>query len=170
MMGTLSPEQVGEWFEIEARPMTLYARQWLDLDQAEDVVQEAFVRLMQQSAAPAHIKGWLYRAVRNLALNRLRSQGRRQCREEMAAEDRPPWFELDPGVALDARQAEAALRAMSAEDKELITLRIWGGLSLEQIASILGWSTATVFRRYREALNRIRTQMQKPTVCVTRNP
>jgi RNA polymerase sigma factor (sigma-70 family) len=160
-MGTPSPQQVGEWFETEAGPMVLYARQWLDAGQAEDVVQEAFLRLMQQTNPPDQAKAWLYRAVRNLALNRLRSIGRRRCREEQLADETPAWFESDPGVGIDARQAEAALRRLPAEERELVTLRIWGGLPLDQIASILGWSTATVFRRYRNVLQQLRAEMEK---------
>jgi RNA polymerase sigma-70 factor, ECF subfamily len=166
-MGTASPEQVGEWFETEAGPMVLYARQWLDAGQAEDVVQEAFLRLMQQTQRPDHVKAWLYRAVRNLALNRLRSMGRQRRREEQVADATPAWFESDPGVGMDARQAEATLRMLPAEERELITLRIWGGLPLDQIASILGWSTATVFRRYRDVLQRIRTEMERP--CLSKS-
>jgi RNA polymerase sigma factor (sigma-70 family) len=166
-MGTPNPEQVGQWFETEAGAMVLYARQWLDAGQAEDVVQEAFLRLMQQTQAPDHVKAWLYRAVRNLALNRLRSTGRQRCREEKVADETPAWFVSDPGVGMDARQAEAAMRMLPAEERELITLRIWGELSLEQIASILGWSTATVFRRYRDVLKRIRTEMERP--CLSKS-
>jgi RNA polymerase sigma-70 factor, ECF subfamily len=160
-MGTPNPEQVGEWFETEARPMVLYARQWLDAGQAADVVQEVFLRLMQQTQPPEQVKPWLYRAVRNLALNRLRSIGRQRWREEKLADETPAWFESDPGVGMDARQAEAVLRRLPAEERELVTLRIWGGLPLGQIASILGWSTATVFRRYRNALQQMRTEMEK---------
>jgi RNA polymerase sigma-70 factor (ECF subfamily) len=160
-MGTPNPEQVGEWFETEARPMVLYARQWLDAGQAADVVQEVFLRLMQQTQPPEEVKAWLYRAVRNLALNRLRSIGRQRCREEKLADEAPAWFESDPGVGMDARQAEAVLRRLPAEERELVTLRIWGGLPLGQIASVLGWSTATVFRRYHNALQQLRTEMEK---------
>jgi RNA polymerase sigma-70 factor, ECF subfamily len=159
-MGTPNPEQVGEWFETEAGPMVLYARQWLDSGQAADVVQEVFLRLMQQTQPPEQVKAWLYRAVRNLALNRLRSIGRRRCREERIACETPVWFESDPGLGIDARQAEAALRRLPAEEREIVTLRIWAGLPLDQIASILGCSTATVFRRYRNALQQIRTEME----------
>jgi RNA polymerase sigma-70 factor, ECF subfamily len=141
--------------------MVLYARHWLDAGQAEDVVQEAFLRLMQQTNPPDQAKAWLYRAVRNLALNRLRSIGRRRCREEQLADETPAWFESDPGMGMDARQAEAALRRLPAEERELVTLRIWGGLPLDQIASILGWSTATVFRRYRNVLQQLRAEMEK---------
>jgi RNA polymerase sigma-70 factor, ECF subfamily len=165
-MGTLNPDEVGGWFETESGPLVLYARQWLDCARAEDVVQEAFLRLMQQRIPPDHTKAWLYRAVRNLALNRVRSVGRRSQREETAAAAAPGWFVPDPGAELDARQAETALQALPADEREIVTLRIWGGLTLEEIGSALELSAPTVLRRYREALRRIRNQLEMP--CLTK--
>jgi len=163
-MGTLNREEVGEWFETEAGPLVLYARQWLDAEWAEDVVQEVFMRLLQQDLEVEHVKGWLYRAVRNLAFNRIRSIGRRRRREDEVATGTPGWFAPDAGAGIDARQAEAALRALPADEREIVTLRIWGGLTFEQMASVLGLSAATVLRKHREALKRIRTQLE--TACL----
>jgi RNA polymerase sigma-70 factor, ECF subfamily len=161
-MGTLNPDEVGGWFETEAGPLVLYARQWLDAEQAEDVVQEVFVRLMQQIVEVEHVKGWLYRAVRNVALNRVRAAGRRRRREETAGADVPGWFQPDPGMEIDARQAELSLGALPADEREIITLRIWGGLTLGQISSVVELSVATVFRKYRDALERIRKELESP--------
>lgn len=165
-MSSVNPDHVGEWFEIEAGPLVLYARQWLDLGQAEDVVQEVFLRLMQQRTEPEHMKAWLYRAVRNLAFNRVRSMERRRRREETVAAETPAWFDPDPGLEMDAREAERALQILPAEEREIVTLRIWGGLTLEQIASVLELSAPTILRRLREGLRRIRTELE--TSCCTK--
>ncbi len=165
-MGTLSREEVGERFETEAGPLMLYARHWLDAARAEDVVQDVFIRLMQQTIESQHVKGWLYRAVRNLALNRVRSSGRRRSREEDVANETPGWFVPDPGLGIDARRAEAILRGLPADEREIVTLRIWGGLTLEQMGTVLGISAATVLRKHREALQKIRTELEKP--CLTK--
>jgi RNA polymerase sigma-70 factor, ECF subfamily len=165
-MGTMNPDEVGGWFETESGPLVLYARQWLDSARAEDIVQEAFLRLMQQRLQPDHPRPWLYRAVRNLALNRARSIGRRHQREETAAAETTGWFEADPGLDIDARQAEAILQALPPDDREVVTLRIWGGLTLQEIGAAVDLSAPTVLRRYRDALRRIRTQLEKP--CLTK--
>ncbi len=161
-MGTLNLDEVGGWFETEAAPLVLYARQWLDAEQAEDVVQEVFLRLMQQTVRVEHVKGWLYRAVRNLALNRVRAAGRRRRREETVAADVPGWFLPDPGRDIDARQAELSMASLPADEREIVLLRIWGGLTLEQIGSVMELSEATVFRKHRDALGRIRKEMESP--------
>ena len=59
----------------------------------EDVVQEAFLLLVRQAVAPENPTGWLYRVVRNRAINAGRSQGRRARREAAVAARGEPWFE-----------------------------------------------------------------------------
>ena len=39
------PSQLSGWFETHGRALVLYARQWLDSDSAEDLVQDVFLRL-----------------------------------------------------------------------------------------------------------------------------
>jgi RNA polymerase sigma-70 factor (ECF subfamily) len=167
-MGTLNPEAVGEWFEAEAGSMVLYARQWLDHAHAEDVVQEAFIRLLQHEVDEEHVKGWLYRTVRNLVLNRFRGSERRRRHEAAACSETNGWFTAHPGIGIDARLAESVLRTLPPDEREIVTLRVWGGLTLEQIASVLDMSAASVFRKHRDALEKMRNRLEKPcltTIC-----
>lgn len=66
-MLAIQPNEIGHWFEKEAAALVLYARRWFNQAEAEaeEVVQEAFVRLMQQHRRPRHVRGWLYTTVRN---------------------------------------------------------------------------------------------------------
>src|SRR5688572_29310838 len=70
--------------------LVLYAQQWCD--GPEDVVQEAFIRLMRQRPVPDNVVGWLYRVVRNLAVSTSRTSGRRARHETAVASAREPWF------------------------------------------------------------------------------
>jgi len=167
-MASIGPSDLGRWFERESNALVLYARQWLDPAAAEDAVQDVFVNLMLQSPTPEHIKAWLYRAVRNRALKRVRSEGRRSDRENQVAAEAPGWFEPHPGDALDTCEAEAALRCLPADEREVVTLRLWGGLNLEEIASVLSMSVATVFRRYQAGIEGIRNQLEEPWARMTR--
>jgi RNA polymerase sigma-70 factor (ECF subfamily) len=161
-MGAIDASELGRLFESEASALVLYARQWLDVAMAEDAVQDAFVTLMAQGQQPAQPKAWLYRTVRNRALKIVRSRDRQEQREQRAALETPAWFEPHPGDLLDAQTAEAALRQLPAPEREIVTLRIWGGLTLEAVAGVMGCSVAAAFRQYRAALNRIRTELSKP--------
>jgi DNA-directed RNA polymerase specialized sigma24 family protein len=43
--------------------------------------------------------------------------------------------------------------------RQVLLARIWGGMTLEEVAELCGISTATAFRRYRAALEELRTQL-----------
>ena len=65
-MPRIAPEELGRLYREHAPALRLYVRQWLEGD--EDPVQDAFVRLAQQSPAPEQVLPWLYCVVRNGAL------------------------------------------------------------------------------------------------------
>lgn len=159
-MDRLKVSELGRWFEKEADGLVLYARQWLDQALAEDAVQDVFASLLRLSSKPQNMKAWLYRSVRNRALNQIRSRGRRQRREDTTAAETPSWFEPRPGEAIDARRAETALRALAEVEREIVTLRIWGGMTFEEIAATVPFSTATVLRKYRAGLAQLRKELE----------
>lgn len=137
--------------------LVLFARQWCC--SAEDVVQEAFVKLFRQSAEPDNVSGWLYRVVRHDAKNAARAESRRRRHERSAAEHRDVWFEPAPGHALDVEAATEALRSQPLELRETIVARLWGGLSFDEIASLTGTSPSSASRRYRAGLRALRQQL-----------
>jgi RNA polymerase sigma-70 factor (ECF subfamily) len=64
-------------FEALESPLLHYALRWLpSVEAAEDVVQEAFMRLHAQFGEVREARSWLYRTVHNLALNQLRRSGK----------------------------------------------------------------------------------------------
>ncbi len=63
----MTPTEIARLIDAHAAPLVLYARQWCDAP--EDVVQEAFIKLVRQSRPPADAVAWLYRVVRNGALD-----------------------------------------------------------------------------------------------------
>jgi RNA polymerase sigma-70 factor (ECF subfamily) len=64
---------------IDGAALALYAAQWTG--SPDDCVQEAFVELAQQRTVPGYVVGWLYRVVKNRALNVARGARRRRERE-----------------------------------------------------------------------------------------
>src|SRR6516225_3583234 len=86
--------------------LVLYARQWCDAP--EDVVQDAFLKLAALRTPPREVVPWLYRVVRNGALDAGKTARRRQQREARVA--RPEhWFAETEDNDLDAASAAAAL-------------------------------------------------------------
>jgi RNA polymerase sigma factor (sigma-70 family) len=156
-MTAVGPELLTRLLDEHGAALVLYAQQWCDMP--EDVVQEALLRLVRQSKVPENVVGWMYRVVRNGALSASRSARRRGRREAAAAHRGEPWFSPSQGGRLDAETATAALKQLSIEQRETIVARLWGGLTLEQIAALTGSSTSTVHRRYQSGLAALRERL-----------
>ena len=156
-MSTVGPQLLSWLIDEHGAALVLYAQQWCRTP--EDVVQEAFLQLMRQPAVPENVAGWLYRVVRNGAISAARSAARRGRHESAAAHRGEPWFDASEGQRLDAHEAAKALEQLSAEQREIIVARVWGGLSFEQIAELTGSSTSTAYRRYHAGLSALRERM-----------
>ena len=154
---SISPQHVTELVQRHFEPLVLYARQWSQTP--EDVVQEAFVRLLGQSELPGNSAGWLYRVVRNGAISAARSARRRSHRETSVAHRGEPWFESSPGGPIDAARATAGLEELPLEKREVIIARLWGGLSFEEIAELVGSPISTVHWRYQTGLASLRERL-----------
>jgi RNA polymerase sigma factor (sigma-70 family) len=150
--------------DVYSAPLVLYARQWCDAP--EDIVQEAFIKLVRQSRLPEDTVAWLYRVVRNGALDEAKMARRRLRRESASA--RPVLWFVEPEVdGLDAETAVAALERLAPDQREVIVARHWGGLSFEQIAGVIGCSASTAFRRYTAGVEHLRSQLG--VICPSRS-
>ncbi len=157
----MGPELLGRLVERHAAALVLYARQWCATP--EDVVQQAFLKLVAQRTPPNNPLPWLYRVVRNAALGAARTERRRQRHEAAAAARAPAWFAADPDAeGLDAEAATAALQALPLEEREVIVAHLWGGLTFEQIADMAGCSSSTAHRRYVAGLANLRERLRIP--------
>ncbi len=125
----------------------------------EDLVQDAFVSPGAQEIPPPDlILPWLYRVVRNAALASHRSAGRRRQREQKAGTPEA-WFSPVED-RLDADEATRRLAELELDLREVIVARIWGGLTFEDIAGLVGCSLATAHRRYQSGLAELRERLE----------
>ena len=140
-------------FSQLAPGLVLFARQWTrSAADAEDVVQEAFVKFWRRHHDIAN-RGLLYATVRSIALDFLRRDSRRARRESTPMSDVDqavePAFDLEDD---SQRALVAAIDLLPAEQREVLTLKIWSELTFAEIASALGISQNTAASRYRYAL------------------
>jgi RNA polymerase sigma-70 factor (ECF subfamily) len=150
----MTPRQLADLIAAHAAALVLFARQWCD--SPEDVVQETFCKLVRLRTPPADPAAWLFRAVRNAAIDAGRVTRRRARREQSAA--RPEqWFTEAEVDGLDA--AVAALESLPPEQREVIVARLWGGLTLEQAAAAAGCSVSTAHRRYEAGIQALRERL-----------
>jgi RNA polymerase sigma factor (sigma-70 family) len=156
----MGPDVLGRLVDEHAAALVLYARQWCA--GAEDIVQDAFLKLVAQKPPPTKALPWLYRVVRNAAISAARAERRRRRHETAAAERAPAWFAAADTTALDIAAATQALQALPIEQREIIVAHLWGGLPFEQIAELAGCSSSTAHRGYVAGLSALRERLRVP--------
>jgi len=147
--------------DAHAAALELFAARWTTAP--GDCVQEAFVELAGRSDEPEHVGAWLFRVVRNRALNAARSDRRRREREQVAARLRSAEANGSLASTLDAATLVDALDTLPRDSYEVVILRIWSGLLFEDIAAVLDCSVSTAHRRYRRALEHLRDVLEPPS-------
>ena len=145
--------------------LRLYARQWVDSTTADDVVQEVFVRLLSSQRTPAEPRTWLYRCVRNAAISASRSSRRRGKREQVVAADASAWFVPRPEDRIDGAAAQEAMSHLPLDQREIVALRIWSGLTLAEIREATGLPMSTIHDQFRAALGILRAHLE--STCKT---
>jgi RNA polymerase sigma factor (sigma-70 family) len=128
---------------------------------AEELVQEAFLRLHREWGSVDNPRGWLYRTVRNLALNHLRdARPEAQLDEERAAQE-----ESLPRDLLGRSEAIGIVRMLIAEmpeeDRNLINLKFQEGLKYGEISSRTGLSVGNVGFRLHNVLKALLDGMKR---------
>jgi RNA polymerase sigma factor (sigma-70 family) len=160
------PELLGQLIDRHAAALELYAAGWCDCP--EDVLQEVLIELAARQSVPEQIVSWLYRAVRNRAINAHRANCRRRRHEDEAARRRGAELIGWPGEWLDTRTAADALDVLPQELRETVVAHLWGGLTFRQIGVITDTSESTAHRRYQDALRQIRRLLTREP-CIEEN-
>ena len=156
-MPLVEAHEIAELVDRHAAALELYAAHWTDAP--EDCVQEAFVELARQLQRPGHVVAWLYQVVRNRAHNAARADRRRAHHEQLAALRRDSRQASDFG-AEDKLSLPEALAALAIEEREIVVLRIWSGLTWQQIADLTNTSSSSAQRRYVAALSELRKYLE----------
>lgn len=151
----LSAELIAALVERHAVPLQI----WLGrrCRTAEDVVQETFCRLAVLDRLPEQTAAWLYRVARNLAENQRVKGQRRLAREKHVAAREA--VDQDPSERLFADEVLEAVLQLDDPFREVVTARIWGQLTFDEIADLCGISAATASRRFRDALCELRKRL-----------
>ena len=126
-----------------------------DADVAEDIAQEAFVRLLKQSLPEAEVRPWLFTVAMNLVRDHARKTERRQRLLTTAPTLVTPAILPDEGVERSERVARvrAALERLSLRDRQLLLMRE-EGFKYEEIAAVIGVAPASVGTLIARALKR----------------
>ena len=145
------------FYEARAAALILYGRALgLSHGEAEDVLQETFLALMQRAEPPREPEHYCLRSFRNRALNYKRSLWRRLTRELESQR----WFERSPGEDEAERAAMERLAALPAVQREVIVLKIWNECTFEEAGALLEISPHTAAGRYRYGLQKMKSRLE----------
>ena len=160
------PDQWTAWLDRHIAALILFARQWVPRhSDAEDVVQEAFIRFWRSRDRVSEPAAYFYACVKHVALDWQRGRKRRSSREEATARSEAETLFTSPLEQDERREAiEAALRNLPVSQREVLVMRIWGGLSFPQIAAALQVSADTAKSRHRYALAKLREQLAEESI------
>jgi len=140
-------------YKAKAAELILYGRALgLSHGEAEDVLQETFLALLQRADPPEEPERYCVRSFRNRALNYRRSFWRRVTREWESLR----WFERSEGETPQERAAMRCLADLPVAQREVIVLKIWHEYTFEEIGELLEVSPNTAAGRYRYGLEKMR--------------
>jgi RNA polymerase sigma-70 factor (ECF subfamily) len=128
-------------------------------DRAEDAIQEAFCRLFRLDARPKRLKPYVFRAVRNAALDRLRRYPPTdEALPEYIFDPRPDPSDAAGDAELRGRVA-AVLLTLPSDQRETIVEHLYGGLTFREIGEIREVPLGTVTAWYQRGLKRLRDEL-----------
>jgi len=144
-----------------------------DREDARDLAQEIFVRLYEaRSQWPAgdEFLPWLFRVARNRSVDYLRRRNVRRPAATAGEDELAGLPDLSPGAEAQAIASDrrgllrAALRGLSAINREIVVLRDVHGLPIQHVAAILGIPPGTVKSR----ASRARTELAERVLALAR--
>jgi len=152
-------------FEREHQRLCAVALAWLgNLDDSLDIVQDVLVKLVHRHTQIDEPLGYCLRSIRNAAIDDLRRRQRMPSHEPLAP-DCGSLIDIDSCRDVEQRQmAEFVRHALSKIDttqREVIALKIYGGLTLAQIASTLEIPAGTAATHYRRGLEALRDLLRR---------
>ena len=133
---------------------------------AEDMAQEAFLRGWTALASfhpQSSLRNWLYRIAVNATLDVLRRRPE-EALEEQTAQMVPDPAASPEAVLIEKERAallQQGMRALPEAARTVLVLREYGGLSYQEIASVLDVPVGTVMSRLNYARNRLRELLKE---------
>jgi RNA polymerase sigma-70 factor (ECF subfamily) len=135
-------------------------------EDAEEVVQEVFVRLWNQperfEPARGSLRSFLLAHVHGRAIDRLRSDTARRAREDRFSRltaTRDYDVELEAADLVVAENVRAAMHVLTDDERKAIELAYFGGHTYSEVAAMLQTPTGTVKGRMRSALTKLRREL-----------
>ena len=157
---------IARLYDEHAQPLFAFL---LNLTRAEadthDLLQDIFVKIARDENLLANVReerAFLIRLAHNAAIDLMRRRGTRErTKENFAAEIISSFAPTsDPDEEIFRYELSAALGELPEEQRAVVHLKLWGGLTFEEIASALEIPPNTAASRYRYALDKLRARLR----------
>jgi len=130
-----------------------------------DLLQELFVKLAQRPELLTGVRderAFLLRLAHNLAIDLIRRRGTREKHCEQLADAPAPIFApaSEPDERAFREALSSALGEIPSDQRAVVHLKLWEGLTFEQIADLLGIPLNTAASRYRYGLDKLRERLR----------
>ncbi|ACR30794.1 RNA polymerase sigma factor [Burkholderia glumae] len=149
-------------------------RRVLDQDEAEDILQDVFERMVEAYRLPEPIEqigAWLYRVARNRIVDRFRKKQEAPLPEAAGDDDEACRLDLALPASTDGPEAayeraalldalRAALDELPASQREVFVAHELDGRSFKELAAATGTSVSTLLARKRYAVLHLRKRLQ----------
>lgn len=127
-------------------------------ESAEDVIQNVFRNVLAKSRLPRDLRPYLFRAVRNAAMDEHRARARAAGIGSFLGLDGGRGNGHDPAPA---HELESLLAQLNEQERECIVLKIYNGLTFAEISGVCGVSINTAASWYRRGIEKLRTALEE---------
>jgi RNA polymerase sigma factor (sigma-70 family) len=146
-------------------------RRTLAREVAEDITSTTFLKALQGIRAfdpkKGELRAWLYRIARNAMIDHFRNPASKTVNIEtvwdLPSED---LTSLRAERAIDAEKLHAAMKHLSSQQREVVLLRLWEGLSYKEIAALTGKSEGNCKVIFSRAVAELRTHLPSLLILI----
>lgn len=155
------------WTREHGARLYSYARQRSSSrEDAEDMIQDALIRLWHYQEERGNVAPDLalaYSVLRFVAMDHGKKQGRKKRKEEAVIylhDQDDLWLDSSSEEDEEADLLREAVNDLGEKLREVVTLKVWGGLTFAQIAESMAISPNTAASRYRYALEQLERKLE----------
>jgi RNA polymerase sigma-70 factor (ECF subfamily) len=150
-MNVTCVEQLRRFYESNRQELFTYSLAVTrNREAAEDAIHNAFQRLLRRESLPDDLRPYVFRCVRNASIDDLRQTKRRETDLLVAPDNHAADTTLR--IELDALFAQ-----LSNDERETIVLKVFDGMTFQEIAEVREVSVNTIASWYRRGMEKLRT-------------
>lgn len=160
--------ELARWYDEHAQALFAFLLNFTrDADDTRDVLQEVFIKLARHPKLLCDARderAFLIRLAHNAAIDLMRRRGTRGKHHEQFGVETETLSPFAPADDPDEQTFRAglasALAELPPEQRAVVHLKLWEGLTFEQIAETLGIPLNTAASRYRYGLDKLRERLR----------